>query len=149
MSVDGERREDLRIRREKIDIYGPWRWQRDPRHFPCHSRGRSISISRCSARLCHTPPTLHSMSPSTPGDSPIWSLFQTVLGVSAPRRRRRPLLFSPCSFPQSIVQVTLVCISGYVLARRGILDKATQKVVTFISHYVLPHRLTCSLIHSN
>jgi len=96
----------------------------------------------------HTSLSLHPMSLSTPGDSPIWSLFQTVLGVSAPRRRP-PLLFSPCPFPQSIVQVTLVCISGYVLARRGILDKSTQKVVTFISHHILPHRLTCSFIHSN
>ncbi|KAF8483287.1 auxin efflux carrier [Russula ochroleuca] len=58
------------------------------------------------------------MSLSTPeGDSPVWPLFQTVLG--------------------SIVQVTLVCISGYVLARRGILDKPTQKVITFICYLVL------------
>jgi predicted permease len=31
---------------------------------------------------------------------------------------------------QSIIQVILVCTSGYVLARRGIIDKPTQKVVT-------------------
>jgi hypothetical protein len=30
---------------------------------------------------------------------------------------------------QSITQVILVCVSGYILARRGILDKATQKVL--------------------
>jgi hypothetical protein len=84
--------------------------------------------------------TLHShpMSPS------IWPLFQTVLGVSTPPRP--PLYFSPCSSlsPQSIVQVTLVCISGYVLARRGILDKSTQKVVTFYLSSCPPHRLISS-----
>jgi TctA family transporter len=41
-------------------------------------------------------------------------------------------MFIHSSFIQSIVQVTLVCISGYVLARRGILDKSTQKVISFI-----------------
>jgi hypothetical protein len=96
----------------------------------------------------HSPlPQLHlhftpmSPSPTSVGDSPIWILFQTVLGVSTPRRP--PLYCSPYSSPQSIVQVTLVCISGYVLARRGILDKSTQKVVTFISSHP-PHRLICS-----
>jgi len=54
------------------------------------------------------------MSLSTPtGDSQIWPLFQTVLG--------------------SIVQVTLVCLSGYVLARRGVLDKATQRQLNSIN----------------
>ncbi|KAF8496495.1 auxin efflux carrier [Russula emetica] len=53
------------------------------------------------------------MSPSTPGDSPIWILFQSVLG--------------------SIVQVTLICISGYVLARRGVLDKSTQKQLNVLN----------------
>jgi hypothetical protein len=98
----------------------------------------------------HSPlPQLHlhftpmSPSPTSVGDSPIWILFQTVLGVSTPRRP--PLYCSPYSSPQSIVQVTLVCISGYVLARRGILDKSTQKVVTFISHHIL---LTDSSVHS-
>jgi hypothetical protein len=41
-------------------------------------------------------------------------------------------MFTHSSSIQSIVQVTLVCISGYVLARRGILDKPTQKVISFI-----------------
>ncbi|KAI0296456.1 auxin efflux carrier [Russula brevipes] len=45
-------------------------------------------------------------------DSP-WPLFQTVLG--------------------SIIQVTIVCISGYVLARRGILDKQTQRQLNVIN----------------
>ncbi|KAH9177755.1 auxin efflux carrier [Lactarius sanguifluus] len=52
-------------------------------------------------------------SSSPPGDTPIWPLFQTILG--------------------SITQVILVCVSGYVLARRGILDKSTQKVAFFLS----------------
>ncbi|KAI9509304.1 auxin efflux carrier [Russula earlei] len=48
------------------------------------------------------------MSSTMPtGNSPPWLLFQSVLG--------------------SIIQVTLVCVSGYILARRGILDKPTQK----------------------
>ncbi|KAI0301620.1 membrane transport protein-domain-containing protein [Multifurca ochricompacta] len=45
--------------------------------------------------------------------TPIWPLFQTVLG--------------------SIIQVILVCISGYILARRGILDKPTQKQLNVIN----------------
>jgi predicted permease len=48
----------------------------------------------------------------------------------------RAFISSPlCSFLQSIVQVTLVCISGYVLARRGILDRATQKVIFYLPSY--------------
>jgi hypothetical protein len=48
----------------------------------------------------------------------------------------RAYISSPSfSFVQSIVQVTLVCISGYVLARRGILDRATQKVVSCLPSY--------------
>ncbi|KAH9973772.1 membrane transport protein-domain-containing protein [Lactifluus volemus] len=50
---------------------------------------------------------------STHNQSPIWPLFQTVLG--------------------SIVQVILVCISGYVLARRGIIDKPTQRQLNIIN----------------
>ncbi|KAI0261633.1 membrane transport protein-domain-containing protein [Gloeopeniophorella convolvens] len=49
------------------------------------------------------------MSSSTP----VWPLFQTVFG--------------------SIIQVILVCIAGYVLARRGILDKKTQKQLNIIN----------------
>ncbi|KAH8996352.1 auxin efflux carrier [Lactarius akahatsu] len=52
-------------------------------------------------------------SSSPPGDTPIWPLFQTILG--------------------SITQVILVCVSGYVLARRGILDKSTQKQLNVIN----------------
>lgn len=52
-------------------------------------------------------------SSSPPGDTPIWPLFQTILG--------------------SITQVILVCLSGYVLARRGILDKSTQKQLNVIN----------------
>ncbi|KAI9441258.1 auxin efflux carrier [Lactarius indigo] len=52
-------------------------------------------------------------SSSPPDDTPIWPLFQTILG--------------------SITQVILVCVSGYVLARRGILDKSTQKQLNVIN----------------
>ncbi|KAI0250688.1 auxin efflux carrier [Lactifluus subvellereus] len=52
-------------------------------------------------------------SPTSPDESPIWPLFQTVLG--------------------SIVQVILVCSSGYVLARRGIIDKPTQKQLNVLN----------------
>ncbi|KAH9996724.1 membrane transport protein-domain-containing protein [Russula compacta] len=52
-------------------------------------------------------------SPTQAVDTPIWPLFQTVLG--------------------SIVQVTLVCVSGYILARRRILDKSTQKQLNVIN----------------
>lgn len=97
-------------RGQKMDKYSSW--QR-ARQFPCHSPRLRISISRSSA----TPSlTLHPMSPppsTSEVDSPIWPLFQTVTG--------------------SIVQVTLVCISGYVLARRGILDKSTQKQLNIIN----------------
>jgi len=45
--------------------------------------------------------------------------------------------FSSCSpqhsSPQFIDQVTLICISGYVLARRGILDKLTQKQLNVLN----------------
>lgn len=50
---------------------------------------------------------------STPDHTPVWPLFQTILG--------------------SITQVILVCVSGYILARRGILDKATQKQLNVIN----------------
>ncbi|KAH9966174.1 auxin efflux carrier [Lactifluus volemus] len=46
-------------------------------------------------------------------ESPIWPLFQTVLG--------------------SIVEVILVSVSGYVLARRGIIDKPTQRQLNVIN----------------
>ncbi|KAH9060599.1 auxin efflux carrier [Lactarius vividus] len=52
-------------------------------------------------------------SSSPPDDTPLWPLFQTILG--------------------SITQVILVCVSGYVLARRGILDKSTQKQLNVIN----------------
>jgi hypothetical protein len=98
--------------------------------------------TRDTLRSCHTPP--HSMSPPAPeGDSPIWPLFQTVLGVGT-RTTSSPVVSLTVLISQSIVQVTLVCISGYVLARRGILDKLTQKVVTFIFHLILLTDLSCS-----
>jgi predicted permease len=50
---------------------------------------------------------------STPDHTPVWPLFQTILG--------------------SIIQVILVCLSGYVLARRGIIDKSTQKQLNVIN----------------
>ncbi|KAN0131954.1 Auxin efflux carrier [Lactarius tabidus] len=50
---------------------------------------------------------------SSPDHTPVWPLFQTILG--------------------SITQVILVCVSGYILARRGILDKSTQKQLNVIN----------------
>jgi hypothetical protein len=147
-------REDLRKKRRgpKIDKYSPWRCTRILDSAEWAVLG-SFRLTAAALYIIFTPPLasattsppLHPMSPSptSVGDSPIWILFQTVLGVSTPRHP--PLYCSPCSSPQSIVQVTLVCISGYVLARRGILDKSTQKVVTFISHHIL---FTDSSVHS-
>jgi len=77
----------------------------------------------------------HSMSSH---DSP-WPLFQTVLGVCCPSL----LLASfPCSLAQSIIQVTIVCIFGYVLARRGILDKQTQRVYLHLPSYPPPRLIS-------
>ncbi len=46
---------------------------------------------------------------------------------------------------QSILEVFLVCIAGYILARKGILDKTTQKVRLLSSGlaFVDPH---CRLV---
>ena len=94
--------------------------------------------------LCHT--SLHS---HVTFSKPRGGFANMAPLPNCPRRKhppRPPLHFSQCSSPQSIVQVTLVCIAGYVLARRGILDKSTQKVVTFISHLIL---LTHSSVYSH
>ncbi|KAN0129379.1 Membrane transport domain containing protein [Lactarius tabidus] len=57
---------------------------------------------------------MHSLIAFTTAEAtPIWPLFQTV-----------------CS---SIAQVILVCIAGYFLSRRGLLDKATQKQLNIIN----------------
>lgn len=57
---------------------------------------------------------MHSLRAFTTTEAtPIWPLFQTV-----------------CS---SIAQVILVCIAGYFLSRRGLLDKATQKQLNIIN----------------
>lgn len=82
-----------------------------------------------------------SLSTPTGGNSTIWPLFQTVLGV----RTISSCIHHPPDVHvfQAIVQVTLVCLSGYVLARRRILDKATQRVghLQFISCPILSFSL--------
>ena len=67
------------------------------------------------------------MSPSTAGGTPIWPLFQTVSSASTNSGSFHPPL-DRLSSPQSIIQVILVSIAGYVLTLRGFLDKATQRV---------------------
>ncbi|KAG1763696.1 membrane transport protein-domain-containing protein [Suillus occidentalis] len=47
------------------------------------------------------------------GDSPIWSLLSTVF--------------------QSILEVFLLCLAGYILAWRRIIDKPTQRVINHIN----------------
>jgi hypothetical protein len=110
------------------------------RQFPYHSHG---CVYQYHAPLLASPTTSLTLPHVTSRG------FANMAPLpNRPRRKhppRPPLHSSPSPSPQSIIQVTLVCISGYVLARRGILDKTTQKVVTFISHHFL---LTDSSVHS-
>jgi hypothetical protein len=55
--------------------------------------------------------------------TPVGPLLVTVLSVSAPVSTRH--VPHP---PQSILQVVLLCLAGYILARQGVLDKKTRKV---------------------
>ena len=103
----------------------------------------AVSLSQPLGGVYHTPTACLCHSSLSPHVT-----FNMAPLPNCPRREhtspRLPSYYSPCSSPQSIIQVTLVCISGYVLARRGILDKSTQRVVTFISPHV---PLTDSSLH--
>ena len=64
-------------------------------------------------------------------DTPIGSLLHVVFAVSLlrfhfPRVNNVP----DCAFTstQSILEVFILCLAGYILAGRGVLDKKTQKV---------------------
>lgn len=60
-------------------------------------------------------------------DSPFLPLLTTVFTVRPPRvpLSRNCAHFS---FGQSILEVFILCLAGYILAWQGILDKKTQKV---------------------
>lgn len=59
--------------------------------------------------------------------TPVWPLLTTVFEV------RHDFLLCCAnshlgSILQSILEVFILCVAGYILARKGILDRPTQKV---------------------
>ena len=70
----------------------------------------------------------HTLIRSSRFETPVGPLLVTVFTVGATRLflSESDLLFFSCN--KSILEVILLCIAGYVLAIRGILDKKTQKV---------------------
>jgi len=93
--------------------------------------GRCISRSTTRALHLH----LHPMSISSDGGSPVWPLFQTVLGVSTPRRPQ--LRFSPCSFPSPSSKSRLSAFLATSSRDEASLTNQHRGFVTFILHLIL------------
>jgi hypothetical protein len=104
-----------------------------------HSRGCAYNITLLYSPLL----TLHPMSPSTPeGDSPIWSLFQTVLGVSAP-----PLVLRSLSHRVHLLSPLSKSPLSAFLATSSRDEASLIRQHRRSSHFSLiipPHRLICS-----
>ena len=96
------RDEQTFFKEEKID--SRWinvGWTRDPRrHFPVTPATVRLYHTGTLSLLHYSLPHFTPMSPSTlEGDSPVWPLFQTVLGVSICHRRPSPCLISAVHCP--------------------------------------------------
>ena len=91
-------------------------------------RGTYFSNEQSGPSLSLQPPRSPHPRHSRSGmGTPYWSLIVTVFEVSSsptpiwPLPRRADVL-------QSILEVFILCVAGYILARNGILDKKTQRV---------------------
>jgi len=82
-------------------------------------------VLSCTSTLCPFPVSLHPMDDG-PSRTPFSELLLAVFNVRSTLHSFPPSLRS--SFIKSILEVFILCLAGYILARRGIFDKKTQKV---------------------
>lgn len=84
------------------------------------------SLTRPSRHPVRRPP--QHMAYSTP----FLPLLKTVFEVS-PELRVGNTRMMLITWPKSILEVFILCVAGYILARRGVLDRPTQKVSSFFN----------------
>jgi len=121
-------------RQEKVSSRG------EPTRLAFYDIGRILSVRHDLPTLLF--PLLSRYSMKSPASETFLPLLQTVFTASSCLLSSPQRLTLSC-FGQSILEVFLLCCSGYIMARVGILDKKTQKARQRIRIFCKCARLIC------